>query len=1223
MKNLIELITTGDLPQAKLAIDALTELSFPPISSEIGNFDQHPFMAMLFHGEFEIFAYFLNTRPEIKDNLHQAFSGNHKSINVGEIPKTTQLAGSHQILNYLYDNFTPQQIIETRLLNIAVFFMHEELVDKFLSSDAKVAFADVANLPGSRSATPINYCTSCYDLDARHKLIFDKLFSREEIKSNLHTNKGFILQLLDVAHFKAVKELIEQGFIISSTAFTSLVNGLTRIPHDCELDEVQRGHIEVVSLHIINLVDVDILKCFCDEIEKFHPLIQIIYAQAALKKFAEKEIALETLIMDAPQFLELLTENPDWDPTGKNTTFLKIRKEISQVEKKVDADLITRQKDCLKTFTMEIENAAQIWYHSLRRGGDNNSTMPFGFSQEDEEKRSEVLKRIFLTIGSCGLEVRNPYDNSWGMASTNGLPLCIEFTIGPRVLIEIPPANATHAFFNWITCGVPAREGMYNENISRQNTGAAALIEDKIIFTRPFASHALSTDGEGHLQEEKLNFTTHQKTLSMLVAGASNMIGLVESTQHFGMNIGVGKYGELDAHGKTIRPDGSTGHLYMCYKPPTSSEPGGILVGIEGSEPLIKGQYGSHSLIGGSDELTVAGGRQCEELSRMLTEDTPSIANRYNSRRVILTNESIASLYQYPLHNIQDPAKMVTCVAANSVSEFTSNLGQIEAIERTYQHPITYTFEAITSPYHALFIPLALKKELVNIIRELSIPRCDALSKDDLDTLKSKYTEIFQGVITAFKKNNLDLHIESFSKSLVAFLAAVGRNKRLQLICEVHTEVLLIQVAPIYGNATAARALNIGGYILNAITANKETGLGIGSRLSPSVLNNTLAALYPLEQNHFRINAKLIITKSAHDITESLTNYTQYNMCGGMNIKEGLEKVLSDHSINEAFKRGELEIVIPYAQALPYISNMPNFTRGHYTLLHLRYVGANLQVINFDPKSYHSNIIYPVSHIRDMIAEATQHPISFKLETQNLGWQTTFDNRDCGRFMLVMIEHLTTSPFSTIGTLMPEFVNKKVKELVSKDEQGSVKCLAENIKFKTPQLTIPLNQCLLELYTNIKSPTDEEIKQLLALYKTILSQTTSDVNELDNFRKSVERALGAAGRHRRLLGVFEIHKQVLLEKGWLEEITIEWPLPWNHQLSDFIAGVAGQTINTLFFYGAALIQYIGPLIIPKSGTTSPISSAASPIMEAGTASIIHSPTLMSLPFAYVSDIELF
>lgn len=226
-----------------------------------GNFHKCPVLAALYYGNTELFEMLLKI-PEI--NLGKSISAKHKEINVGVPPINP--ADSHKILMQLYERLTPDEIVSTGLFNLAVFFGDKELVDKFLSNESKVKFADVANFQGARLAFPINYCAAL-SKDSPYKEIFVEMLENPDVIKGLGANKGLVLQLLLEGNFDAVITLKDKGYVLDTTknnAISPLITGLAKIPEGAVVD-IEK--IRKVCSYVIENEQKENVEMFADNLD--------------------------------------------------------------------------------------------------------------------------------------------------------------------------------------------------------------------------------------------------------------------------------------------------------------------------------------------------------------------------------------------------------------------------------------------------------------------------------------------------------------------------------------------------------------------------------------------------------------------------------------------------------------------------------------------------------------------------------------------------------------------------------------------------------------------------------------------------------------------------------------------------------------------------------------------------------------------------------------------
>lgn len=129
--------------------------------------------------------------------------------------------------------------------------------------------------------------------------------------------------------------------------------------------------------------------------------------------------------------------------------------------------------------------------------------------------------------------------------------------------------------------------GLFNEK-GKKNTDAG-------VEKRLASSHDIVKNPDGTFRETKAPWY-----------GALNMTG---ASKKLGMNIAAGGGGKKDINGDVIKPDGSHGHLYMHWLPPTEKSDGVFQVGLETTAFSlfggIKGTTGrSHGISDNEDTAT-------------------------------------------------------------------------------------------------------------------------------------------------------------------------------------------------------------------------------------------------------------------------------------------------------------------------------------------------------------------------------------------------------------------------------------------------------------------------------------------------------------------------------------------------------------------------------------------------------------------------------------------
>lgn len=194
-----------------------------------------------------------------------------------------------------------------------------------------------------------------------------------------------------------------------------------------------------------------------------------------------------------------------------------------------------------------------------------------------QEAAKAILKRIFLLL-QVGLQYRDRPDDP--LKDWEG-PVARALSHGGRVNIFLPPVAEGHdpdEFWNWLTGGKD------NRKQAGMNWRAAA-------------THGFSWEN-GEPKEEKLGKASS-----------------VSFTKHFGMDLPVGGLGEKNVSGEIILADGTNGHLYINYDPPTTIRGGALLIGVESSSSGKSNPYGKgHDTSGRAGEFSATGGLKRNKL---------------------------------------------------------------------------------------------------------------------------------------------------------------------------------------------------------------------------------------------------------------------------------------------------------------------------------------------------------------------------------------------------------------------------------------------------------------------------------------------------------------------------------------------------------------------------------------------------------------------------------
>ncbi|BBD52858.1 hypothetical protein NIES204_01150 [Planktothrix agardhii NIES-204] len=238
----------------------------------------------------------------------------------------------------------------------------------------------------------------------------------------------------------------------------------------------------------------------------------------------------------------------------------------------------------------------EMWEKTLE-GKPDNAKPEF---QEQAQKYSEqtesaknILQRIFIILHD-GLKYRKdekePFEKDWPAQTA------VALSHGGRVMVKLPPlADNTkdrNEFINWLL-GNDSQEKDKRGSTLKPNQAKKENTEyhKAKVDTRIASTHDINIDNKGTFKELK-----------------GNNFSKGQSEEHYGMDIPLGGLGQEDIAGGVILPDGSHGHMYIFYEPPTLDKPGGLLIGAETSRMAhadIYGQY--HDATGTSSEFSSTG----------------------------------------------------------------------------------------------------------------------------------------------------------------------------------------------------------------------------------------------------------------------------------------------------------------------------------------------------------------------------------------------------------------------------------------------------------------------------------------------------------------------------------------------------------------------------------------------------------------------------------------
>jgi hypothetical protein len=204
-------------------------------------------------------------------------------------------------------------------------------------------------------------------------------------------------------------------------------------------------------------------------------------------------------------------------------------------------------------FTEQYKSDGKIWETYLQHNYSNDNDNRDNRSAE----RQAILKRIFLTLDEGEIEFKNNQKDDYRkigeenakLSSEEKIPLASILSHGGRVLIELPPlikGKDPQEFFNWLTA--QANNGEKNPALIKRIAGTHS--------TKIKNGERVETNPKGIAQ------------IPDIIAG-----------KHFGVNVGLG---DEKSPGQD---NGTNGHVYIHWSPPSETKSGSLLIGCEGSAP--------------------------------------------------------------------------------------------------------------------------------------------------------------------------------------------------------------------------------------------------------------------------------------------------------------------------------------------------------------------------------------------------------------------------------------------------------------------------------------------------------------------------------------------------------------------------------------------------------------------------------------------------------------
>lgn len=201
-----------------------------------------------------------------------------------------------------------------------------------------------------------------------------------------------------------------------------------------------------------------------------------------------------------------------------------------------------------------------------------------------------LVTNLFVVLVHGGLLYReNNAQNQWAWwaGGMKDFPVACVLSHGGRVMIQLP-SGESQDFFTWL---VPRK-------FQSQ--------------TRPFASHGISVLKKSEAVQGRSKHLVENKGLSTAAKE------LLKSSKHIGINLPLFGHGKIHPFSRRlISANGEHGHLYIYYRPATKDQPGGLLIGCEGSEAGKSDQFGhAHDARALSSDISPTGGAKWRHVKK-------------------------------------------------------------------------------------------------------------------------------------------------------------------------------------------------------------------------------------------------------------------------------------------------------------------------------------------------------------------------------------------------------------------------------------------------------------------------------------------------------------------------------------------------------------------------------------------------------------------------------
>ncbi len=351
----------------------------------------------------------------------------------------------------------------------------------------------------------------------------------------------------------------------------------------------------------------------------------------------------------------------------KNNNDFKSKKELIQESKN-------------RTLKQEIDNDVEKFDDAIKRPEKLKEKNQLD-NIDQEQKVSDLVKRIMLITGTCDLKIKDKDGNfiSTGEKGQDPLPIATYLAHGGRINI----IGASPELMNWISTG----DKDNNKGISAKETQAEAIQENKLVYYRPAATHDIKA--KPLLRDDNQKTYDYIEKKGFKIGAKSylkdRILGKKSNHQGADLVINVNDKGYDPEGNKVTGPDGDHGHLYINYKKEKGEIQGTMLIGVEGASP----NSSKHSKLGTPDPLSPTGSGKWSEFKKKQAKSSEDykykkslIPDSFGSARIEMDSKKEAALVKLWEEIKKDRTEQYNNIAkaypAKNAEEFKANYNKGE-----------------------------------------------------------------------------------------------------------------------------------------------------------------------------------------------------------------------------------------------------------------------------------------------------------------------------------------------------------------------------------------------------------------------------------------------------------------------------------------------------------------------------------------------------------------